>query len=60
MDDYGKFIATQPRYKQAVAHAQDAGKYTQALQDAGYATDPEYANKIMSVYHSDRLNGLMP
>jgi flagellar protein FlgJ len=60
LDDYGKFIATQPRYKQAVENAQDATRYAHELQKAGYATDPKYADKIMSVYHGDRLNGLMP
>ncbi len=60
MEDYARFVTTQPRYSEAVENAADAASYTQALQDAGYATDPEYANKIMAVYHSDRLNSLMP
>lgn len=60
LDDYGKFIATQPRYQQAVENAHDAQKYTRELQNAGYATDPNYSNKIMSVYNGDRLSGLMP
>lgn len=60
MEDYGQFITSQPRYSRAVEQASDARQYTQALQDAGYATDPEYADKIMSVYNSDRLNALMP
>ena len=60
MEDYGRFITTQPRYSRAVDNASDAVKYTSALQEAGYATDPEYASKIMAVYNSDRLRGLMP
>ncbi|WP_338454110.1 flagellar assembly peptidoglycan hydrolase FlgJ [uncultured Alteromonas sp.] len=60
VDDYGRFIVTQPRYQQAVEQASDAHSYTRELQSAGYATDPNYAIKIMAVYHSDRLNGLMP
>lgn len=60
VDDYGRFIVTQPRYQQAVEQASDAHSYTRELQSAGYATDPNYASKIMAVYHSDRLNGLMP
>ncbi|WOI36662.1 flagellar assembly peptidoglycan hydrolase FlgJ [Alteromonas sp. CI.11.F.A3] len=58
--DYGRFIVTQPRYQQAVEQASDAHSYTRELQSAGYATDPNYASKIMAVYNSDRLNGLMP
>ncbi|CAD5286099.1 Peptidoglycan hydrolase FlgJ [Alteromonas sp. 38] len=60
VDDYGRFITTQPRYQHAVEQASDAHRYTRELQSAGYATDPNYANKIMAVYNSDRLNGLMP
>jgi len=60
VNDYGRFITTQPRYQQAVEQASDAHSYTRELQSAGYATDPNYASKIMAVYHSDRLNGLMP
>lgn len=60
MRDYAEFITTQPRYQQAVDNAGDAKEYTQALQEAGYATDPNYADKIMSVYSSDRLSARMP
>jgi len=60
VDDYGRFIAGQARYQKAVDNASDAQVYTRELQNAGYATDPEYASKIMAVYNSDRLNGLMP
>ena len=60
VDDYGRFIATQPRYIRAVENASNPNVYTQELQNAGYATDPNYADKIMAVYNSERLNGLMP
>ena len=60
MEDYGRFITSQPRYSHAVENASDAARYTHALQEAGYATDPEYARKIMAVYNSDRLSTLMP
>ena len=60
VDDYGRFIATQPRYSRAIENALNANTYTQELQNAGYATDPNYADKIMAVYNSDRLSSLMP
>ncbi|AUC87623.1 flagellar assembly peptidoglycan hydrolase FlgJ [Alteromonas sp. MB-3u-76] len=60
MDDYGRFIASQPRYSDAVKTGHNAQGYTKALQEAGYATDPQYADKIMAVYNSDRLNNLVP
>ncbi|HBF08376.1 MAG TPA: flagellar assembly peptidoglycan hydrolase FlgJ [Gammaproteobacteria bacterium] len=32
-----------------------AQEYVQRLAEGGYATDPQYAEKIMSIYNSDRL-----
>lgn len=47
------------RYKTALANAQDPKGYVSALQDAGYATDPDYANKILSIYHGDELQRIL-
>lgn len=58
MHDYVDFVSGQARYRGAVESAADAGKYFDALQKAGYATDPEYAEKIMRVYHSPSLSHL--
>ncbi|MEM9531324.1 MAG: glucosaminidase domain-containing protein [Pseudomonadota bacterium] len=52
--DYVKLIATSPRY-QAAREAATPEAYLQALQDAGYATDPEYAAKIQRVLKSPEL-----
>lgn len=46
--DYAKFLATQPRYARVIA-AGDATQAAQALQRAGYATDPDYAAKLVRV-----------
>jgi flagellar rod assembly protein/muramidase FlgJ len=43
------------RYKNALANASDSERYIQALHAAGYATDPDYANKILSIYHGEAL-----
>ncbi|MBI3560093.1 MAG: flagellar assembly peptidoglycan hydrolase FlgJ [Gammaproteobacteria bacterium] len=43
--DYAKFIQSNPRYIQALAHADDADHYIQHIHAAGYATDPDYAAK---------------
>ena len=50
--DYTEFIANSLRYQQAVAAAAEPAAYFSELQAAGYATDPNYAQKIMSVYRS--------
>ncbi len=60
VSDYGRFIAEQPRYREALERGENARSYAESLQRAGYATDPAYADKIMSVYNGDRLKGMLP
>ncbi len=52
MQDYVNLISASPRYQQALEVAGDAKQYFNALQQAGYATDPNYANKINAVLDS--------
>ena len=52
MKDYVSFIQQSPRYQQAVNNAAQAEGYFEQLQQAGYATDPQYAQKVMSVMGS--------
>ncbi|AEF99470.1 flagellar assembly peptidoglycan hydrolase FlgJ [Methylomonas methanica] len=51
-DDYVKFIKSNPRYSEALKKADNPAQYVRELQKAGYATDPRYAEKIMSIYNS--------
>lgn len=48
--DYVRLIQGNPRYRQA-AQAADPSAYLRALQTAGYATDPHYADKIEAILH---------
>ena len=48
-------ITTNKRYQVALANAADPKRYLDELQAAGYATDPNYANKIVSIYKGDEL-----
>ncbi|VAW54279.1 Flagellar protein FlgJ [peptidoglycan hydrolase], partial [hydrothermal vent metagenome] len=54
-DDYANFILESPRYQQALTSTEDENAYAQALQKAGYATDPNYAEKINRI----RMNELV-
>ncbi|MCF6219114.1 MAG: flagellar assembly peptidoglycan hydrolase FlgJ [Gammaproteobacteria bacterium] len=47
--DYADFVLNSPRYGEAVAKAANAEGYIDALHQGGYATDPEYANKIKAI-----------
>ena len=60
LSDYVDFVRSQPRYQQAVAAGADTQEYFQQLQKAGYATDPQYADKVMAVYRSDAVQGYQP
>jgi peptidoglycan hydrolase FlgJ len=47
--DYANMLRGNARYQNAVATGQSAAGFAQGLQQAGYATDPNYAQKLMSV-----------
>ncbi|MFC4656955.1 flagellar assembly peptidoglycan hydrolase FlgJ [Rheinheimera marina] len=53
LNDYADFIQNNPRYQQALDVSNNPKAYFQQLQAAGYATDPNYAQKIWSVFNSD-------
>ncbi len=50
LHDYVDFVQGGERYQSAVEKAEDPEAYIQALHKAGYATDPEYSTKVLSVY----------
>lgn len=54
-NDYITLIQENSRYKNALSHVDSPDRYVNALYDAGYATDPSYADKILSIYHGDEL-----
>ncbi|MFA5952927.1 MAG: flagellar assembly peptidoglycan hydrolase FlgJ [Hyphomicrobium sp.] len=58
--DYVDFIKSNPRYGEALKQAGNGERYLYELQRAGYATDPNYADKIMSIYHSNTMTDFAP
>ncbi len=55
--DYVNFLKSNPRYRNALAQAGNPQAFTTALQQAGYATDPSYAQKINAIVNGDTLQG---
>lgn len=55
-NDYVSLIKGSERYQNALANAGDPELYVNELHKAGYATDPNYGSKILSIYHGDELN----
>jgi flagellar protein FlgJ len=47
--DYAKLISDNPRYQNVMQNTGDASQFAHALQKAGYATDPQYAQKLSKV-----------
>lgn len=54
--DYVSFLSESSRYQQALQSDVSGQNYGYRLQQAGYATDPEYGAKIERIYQGDLLN----
>lgn len=48
-DDYVDFVSSNSRYDSALKHGGNPEQYIEALHDAGYATDPAYAQKVIDI-----------
>ena len=58
--DYVDFIKSNPRYSEALKKVGNAEQYMHELQRAGYATDPKYAEKIISIYQGNAMSDFEP
>ncbi len=56
--DYVRLMKNNSRYEQVLQKGNDSAAYAEALQSAGYATDPEYAQKIKRLLNSDAIKSL--
>ena len=56
LKDYAQFIQGSDRYQGAVKNGQSIKGYSEGLQEAGYATDPNYAKKIQRIAGGELLN----
>ncbi len=58
--DYAQLMKNSPRYAQVLANANTAHGFAHGLQKAGYATDPDYADKLTRVINTTlRLQRVM-
>jgi flagellum-specific peptidoglycan hydrolase FlgJ len=53
--DHAAFLLTNPRYQPAFAQCGNAEAFTRVVAAAGYATDPDYASKIIAVIRAHTL-----
>lgn len=58
-DDYANFLQTSERYQNALQAGDDAAMFAAYLQKGGYATDPNYADKISNILSSKWFKTLL-
>ena len=56
--DYGRLISQEPRYAQAYAQREDPYAMLAGIRQAGYATDPNYIQKVHSIMQQLEAAGL--
>ena len=47
--DFANMMSNNPRYGKVMTNLDSVNGFAQAMQNAGYATDPQYASKLASV-----------
>jgi len=57
--DFAHLLANSPRYRDAVGAGGDAQAYVDGIAKAGYATDPEYGNKLSQMLNGGLLRGAL-
>jgi flagellar protein FlgJ len=58
-NDYVSLIKGDDRYQDALTKVANPEQFMQAIHKAGYATDPNYSSKIMSIYNGTELQKSM-
>jgi peptidoglycan hydrolase FlgJ len=59
VNDFASLLKSSPRYREAIAAGQDANGYIEGIGKSGYATDPDYANKLKQILEGDTLQGAL-
>jgi peptidoglycan hydrolase FlgJ len=55
-DDYARFLQSNPRYADALRQGADGAAFARGLQEAGYATDPAYAAKLLKLMGGETIS----
>ena len=59
VSDFANLLKSSPRYRQALAAGADPRGYIEGIGKSGYATDPEYANKLNQILNSGALQAAL-
>jgi flagellar protein FlgJ len=60
VSDFANLLKKSPRYRDAIAAGGDVHAYIDRMGKSGYATDPEYANKLNQILNSGMLRAALP
>jgi len=55
VNDFANLLSSSPRYREAIAGGGSAQAYIQGIARSGYATDPDYGNKLNQILNSSTL-----
>jgi flagellar protein FlgJ len=58
-EDYAELLSTDPRYAEALARGDDVAGFAHALQEGGYATDPDYARKLEELARGEQMKAAL-
>jgi flagellar protein FlgJ len=59
VNDFASLLKNSPRYRDVIAAGGNTGAYIASMGKSGYATDPEYANKLNQILRSDTLQSAL-
>jgi flagellar protein FlgJ len=60
VSDFANVLNKSPRYRDAIAAGGDVHAYIDRIGKSGYATDPEYANKLNQILNGGVLQAALP
>jgi flagellar protein FlgJ len=59
VNDFAALLSNSPRYRDAIAAGGNAQAYIQNIAKSGYATDPDYGNKLNQILNSSTLRAAL-
>jgi peptidoglycan hydrolase FlgJ len=58
VNDFAKLLASSPRYREVLSAGGDAQAYIAGIGKSGYATDPDYSNKLNQILNSGPIRAV--
>jgi flagellar protein FlgJ len=59
VNDFANLLSNSPRYREAIAAGGNAQAYVHSIARSGYATDPDYGNKLNEILNGGTLRAAL-